>query len=42
MSDFHDNYPHYEVMSNHGEEEGKKIPSHLMERVLDNACHNHF
>ncbi|MFN5673708.1 MAG: cytochrome C oxidase subunit IV family protein [Bacteroidota bacterium] len=24
MSDFHDNYPHYEVMSNHGEEEGKK------------------
>lgn len=24
MSDFHDNYPQYEVMSNHGEEEGKK------------------
>lgn len=24
MSDFHDNYPAYEVMSNHGEEEGKK------------------
>lgn len=24
MSDFHDNYPHYESMSNHGEEEGKK------------------
>ncbi|MCC6371247.1 MAG: cytochrome C oxidase subunit IV family protein [Bacteroidia bacterium] len=24
MSDFHDHYPQYEVMSNHGEEEGKK------------------
>lgn len=24
MSEFHDNYPQYEVMSNHGEEEGKK------------------
>jgi len=24
MSDFHDNYPHYEVMSNHDEEHGKK------------------
>ena len=24
MSEFHDNYPHYESMSNHGEEEGKK------------------
>src|SRR5690348_6546081 len=24
MSDFHDNYPQYEVMSNHGEEEGRK------------------
>lgn len=25
MSEFHDNYPQYEVMANHGEEEGKKI-----------------
>lgn len=25
MSDFHDNYPQYEVMSNHGPEEGKPI-----------------
>jgi cytochrome c oxidase subunit IV len=24
MSDFHDNYPQYEIMSNHGEDEGKK------------------
>ena len=24
MSEFHDNYPVYEVMANHGEEEGKK------------------
>src|SRR5688572_24824245 len=24
MSEFHDNYPNYEVMANHGEEEGKK------------------
>jgi caa(3)-type oxidase subunit IV len=24
MSEFHDNYPQYEVMANHGEEEGKK------------------
>jgi cytochrome c oxidase subunit 4 len=24
MSEFHDNYPQYEVMSNHGEEEGKR------------------
>ncbi len=24
MSEFHDNYPQYEVMSNHSEEEGKK------------------
>lgn len=24
MSDFHDDYPQYEVMANHGEEEGKK------------------
>ena len=24
MSDFHDNYPHYEVMSNHDEDYGKK------------------
>jgi cytochrome c oxidase subunit 4 len=24
MSEFHDDYPQYEVMSNHGEEEGKK------------------
>jgi len=23
MSEFHDNYPQYEVMSNHGEEEGR-------------------
>jgi len=22
--EFHDNYPQYEVMANHGEEEGKK------------------
>lgn len=29
MSEFHDNYPHYEVMSNHGEEEGKKSRSVL-------------
>jgi caa(3)-type oxidase subunit IV len=25
MSEFHDNYPQYEVMSNHGPEEGKKL-----------------
>src|SRR5688572_15517996 len=25
MSEFHDNYPPYEVMSNHGAEEGKKL-----------------
>lgn len=24
MSDFHDNYPQYEVMANHGEEEGRE------------------
>ncbi len=29
MSEFHDNYPQYEVMSNHGEEEGKKTRSVL-------------
>lgn len=29
MSEFHDNYPQYEVMSNHGEDEGKKARSVL-------------
>jgi len=29
MSEFHDHYPNYEVMANHGEEEGKKNRSVL-------------
>lgn len=29
MSEFHDNYPQYEVMSNHGAEDGKQIRSVL-------------
>jgi len=39
---FHDNYPEYEKMAIHGEEEGKKSEKSIVECVLGNVdCYNY-
>jgi len=40
MSEFHDDFPSYETLAHHSEEEGKTKRKKTMASILDYACNN--